>query len=105
MARITASGRVASTRTGSILYNAGFEIAPSFTATTNTALRWIDGTAGGSQASRAYGWAIPSGGITASASTQFDTSFSRSGTVSMKLSTLNASGAISVSSFRNVATP
>lgn len=105
MARIAASGRVASTRTNNLLYNSGFEVAPSFIAATNTALRWIDGTAGGSQASRAYGWSIPSGGITASASTQFDTSFARSGTTSMKLSTLNSSGAISVSSFKNVAAP
>jgi hypothetical protein len=88
---------------GNLIYNGNFEIAPPFTAGSTTANTWIDGTAAGSTALKAYGWAIPSGAIAASAAAQFDTSISHSGTNSLKLSTLNVTGAITVSSFKTAA--
>lgn len=101
MARVAASGRVASTRTPGILYNGGFEIAPAFTAGTNTATRWIDGTAAGSTGKLGYGWAIPNGAITSTVESYFDTSRKRSGTYSLKLSNLTTGSSISVANFRN----
>lgn len=90
--------RLTTTRLNSILYNGNFEIAPSvLTAQTNTAGRWIDGTAAGSVAKLGLGWAAATSGVTASAAAGFDNTVSHSGTYSMKLSTLNASGAITVS--------
>lgn len=101
MARVAATGRVASTRTNSILYNGGFEIAPAFTAETGTATRWIDGTAAGSTAKLGYGWGIPNGAISSTVGASFDTSQFRSGTYSMKLSNLTTASSISVGTYRN----
>jgi hypothetical protein len=68
-----------------LLSNGNFEYAPPFTAATTTNTRWIDGTAGGSNSSDAYGWFA---GVTAGTfSAQFDTSEKYSGTSSMKLTT------------------
>lgn len=83
-----------------LIYNGDFEIAPPFTAATSTANAWIDGTAAGSTALKAYGWAIPSGGVSSSANVQFDTSVSHSGSNSLKLSTADATGAMTVSSYK-----
>lgn len=89
-----------------IVPNGYFELYPSGTiATTGTATRWVDGTAAGSQAkSSVYGWAIPTGGYAGNAEAIFDSSVVYSGSRSMKLSNTNATGAISVATFRN-ATP
>lgn len=103
MARVAASGRVASTRNNSVLYNGGFEVKPAYTADTNVAGRWIDGTAAGSVGKTSYGWAAPSAGsgIGANAAAAFDTSQFRSGTASLRVSNLNASGAGTITSYRN----
>jgi hypothetical protein len=95
MARVTATNRIVSTRTNSILYNGGFEVAPSvLTAQTSTANTWINGTAAGSTANTGLGWATSS--ITSSASAGFDNTVSHSGTYSIKLSTLDATGQVVV---------
>lgn len=104
MARVAVSGRVATTRTNSILYNGGFEVKPSvLTAATNTANRWIDGTAAGSAAKLAFGWSAPNSGsgVGANGEIGFDTSVFRSGAASLRLSNLNASGAVTASSLRS----
>lgn len=66
------------------LRNPGFENQPTFTAATNTAARWIDGTAAGSTTNSTYGWAVL--GVSGTSSAQFDTSQSWRGTGSLKLS-------------------
>lgn len=102
MARSTMADRTTSTKTNSILYNGDFETRPSsFTASTNTAGRWIDGTAAGSTAQRAFGWAIPPAAV-GNAEAHFETSIKRSGSASMALSNLTAAGFITVSSYRQV---
>lgn len=102
MARNTVANRVASTRTNSILYNGDFEEQPgTITAATNTSARWIDGTAGGSTASRAFGWAVTPAALAASAESGFDTSTFRSGTGSLRLSCLDTSGVITVGTYRD----
>lgn len=98
--RLAISDRVASTRKNNLLYNGDFEVKPSFVAATNTALRWIDGTAAGSQARRGYGWGIPSAAVT-NAEAAFDTAVKNSGTASMRLSILATNGVISVTNYRN----
>lgn len=76
--------------------NADFEYAPAFTAGTNTANRWIDGTAAGSSASDSpYNWCVPSG-KSGTADAQYDTSEKRNGTASMKL-TIAANSVIAAS--------
>jgi hypothetical protein len=99
--------RIASTRVNTrmnILQNGNCEIYPAIlTAATNVTARWIDGTAAGSQAAKSTGWATNSVG--ASSEAGFDTSIKRSGNASLRLSTLNTSGTISVSSFRTVSIP
>lgn len=102
MARVATANRVANTRTGSILYNGNFEIRPAYVADTNTANRWIDGTAAGSTAKSSYGWSAPSSGsgVGANGVIAFDTSQFRSGTASLRLSNLNASGAVTASSLK-----
>lgn len=87
---------------GNLIYNGNFEIAPPFTAATATATAWVDGTSAGSTAITAYGWAIPSGAVSSTANVQFDTSVSHSGTTSLKLSTGDATGAITVTNYRTV---
>lgn len=107
MARVAASGRVASTRTNSILYNGNFEQRPSvITAATTTANRWIDGTSGGSSAISGYGWGTPNAGsgVGANGEIGFDATIFRSGTASMRLSNLTVSGAVTATSSRT-ATP
>lgn len=106
MARIAVANRAASTRTNSILRNGDFETKPgTITAQTNTADRWIDGTAGGSVAKAAYRWSAPSAGsgVGANGDMGFDTTIFRTGTASLKLSNLNASGAVTACSARTIA--
>lgn len=69
---------------GNLAYNGDFEIAPAFTAATTTTARWVDGTAGGSNASLGYGWSFIS--KVGTASIQFDTAEFHSGSKSLKLS-------------------
>lgn len=84
-----------------LVYNGFFSVVPPvITAGTNTVARWVDGTVGGSSAKKSYGWAIPSGGYAATAEVTFDPSVKYSGTHSLRLSNLNATGAITVSTFR-----
>jgi hypothetical protein len=92
----TATTRTANTfpqrkTSDNLLSNGNFEYAPPFTAATTTVNRWIDGTATGNTASVGqYGWAFSFSTGTASAS--FDNAVSRSGSKSLRLSTLDASG-------------
>lgn len=105
MSRVLAVDRVANTRTNSVLRNGDFEFKPSvLTAQTSTAGRWIDGTAAGNTAQRSYGWAAPNtgSGVGANAAIGFDASISRSGSGSLKLSNLSASGAVVASSLRTI---
>lgn len=83
-----------------LIFNGNFEIAPPFTAATTTAATWVNGLAAGSAAFKECGWGIPSGSIAASAAVQFDTAEKYSGDYSLKLSTLNSSGAITVANYR-----
>lgn len=86
--------------------NGSFENYPTFVAATTTANRYIDGTAAGSTTNQSFGsWAIPAVSVTAAASAQFDTTESYSGGVSMKLSTLDATGAITVGNARTATAP
>lgn len=86
--------------------NGDFEYAPPFTAATTTAGRYIDGTLSGSTTNTLFGaWAVVSGAITASASASFDTSVFYAGSKSMKLSTLDAAGAVVVANTLSTATP
>lgn len=94
-------------RTGSVIPNGNFRQRPSvLTAATNTANRWIDGTGAGSSAKLAYGWSAPSAGsgVGANAEIGFDTTIFRTGAASLRLSNLNASGAVTAASLR-AATP
>lgn len=69
--------------------NGTFENAPTFVAASTTD-NWMDGTAAGSATNDQYGWYL--GTRATSVSAQFDSSKSRSGANSMKLSTLDATG-------------
>jgi hypothetical protein len=74
-----------------LVFNGDFEYAPSFTAATNTANRYIDGTASGLNTfESAYKWFTPS--TFANATAQYDTSVKLTGTASMKLSTTTTAG-------------
>jgi len=81
-----------------LVKNGDFEYAPPFVAGTNTASRWIDGTAGGSTVNSIFNWSLPSAAILATANAGFDSSVSHSGSNSMRLSTLDATGVITVQS-------
>lgn len=86
-----------------LILNGSFDAAPSFVAQTAASLTWIDGTATGSTAVSAYGWGCISGsGAGPNAAASFDSTTSRTGTTSMKLSTLNSSGAITIGNYRNL---
>lgn len=98
---VTGLSRIGITRDGNVLFNGDFETAPAVnTAATTIAARYIDGTSGGS-ASTSYGWAIPGAGVAASAGAAFDSSVTHGGSYSMRLSTLNSSGTITVSTFKD----
>lgn len=98
MARIVTVNRYINSP--NILFNGDFEIKPSvLTAATNTGARWIDGTAGGSNAVRSYGWAVTPGAI-ANAEVGFDTTVFRSGAASLKLSHLTTGGNITCGSYK-----
>lgn len=84
---------------GNILYNGNFEIAPAFTAATTSSNKWIDGAAAGNSALISYGWAVINGALTATASAQFDSSVSHSGSNSLKLATGDATGAITCGTY------
>jgi hypothetical protein len=84
-----------------LIGNGNFEIAPAGSTGTGTAVRWIDGTAGGSAAQKAYGWAIPSGGLSGTATALFDTAVARSGSYSLKLTLANISSGLTVANYRN----
>lgn len=97
--------RSASTRTSSVLYNGDFDTVPSvITAATNTASRWIDGTAAGSAAPKGLGWACTPGALTATAEAGYDTSIKRSGVASMRLSLGNATGTVTVGTYQTLNT-
>lgn len=97
--RVAASGRVVPTKSreliGNLVFNGDFEYAPAFTAATNTALRWIDGTAAGSTTNRQYGWFLFDR-WSVNENVRFDTSVSRTGTTSLKLSVNTIGGSIQV---------
>lgn len=71
------------------ILNADFENVPTFVAA-QTADNWMDGTAAGSSSNSAFGWwASPRATAIA---VQFDTTKSRSGAASLKVSTTNTTG-------------
>lgn len=102
-AGLSRSAAIRTSLAGNLIPNPNFEDAPPFTAVQTTpATRWIDGTSGGSSArSSQWRWGIPTGGLTAAVSCQFDDTVLHNGSPSMKLSTTNTLGAISVASYRN----
>lgn len=68
-----------------LLTNGDFEYAPPFTAATNTTQRFIDGTASGSANNYSpYTWGFSKGNT---ATAQFDSTVSKFGTTSMKITT------------------
>lgn len=72
---------------GNLVKNFDFEVAPTFVAATNVYARWIDGTASGSTTNATYKWATSLAGT---AGVSFDSSTSRTGAYSLKVSTLAA---------------
>ena len=87
--------RVAATRLSlnNMVINGDFEFAPPFTAPTTTTARFIDGTAGGSTNNNQYNWSFSKSGT---ASAQFDSTDSHSGSNSLKLSTLATASYVEV---------
>jgi hypothetical protein len=74
-----------------LVVNGDFESVPTFTAATNTANRYIDGTAAGLNAVEfPYEWFAP--GTFANATAQYDTSVKFNGNASIKLSTTTTAG-------------
>jgi len=91
--RTTTTARTTATN---LVYNGDFEIAPAFTAATNTVNRDINGTAAGINTPRsAWGWYTNT--VTGTVGAQFDTAQFHSGTTSMKLSTLATASRIAIS--------
>lgn len=90
---------------GNLVYNGDFEIAPPFTAAQTAGNKWIDGTASGSGALSAYGWSIINSAIAATASAQFDSSVAHTGSKSIKLSTADATGAVTVGMYIGTIVP
>ena len=88
---------------GNLIRNSSFNIAPAFTAATTSSGQWINGAAGGSSAQRNYEWGIVS--ITAAAEAAFDSTVTHSGSYSMRLSTTNATGVITVANYKTVVIP
>ena len=87
-----------------LVRNGDFEYAPAFTAATSTQQRWINGTAGGSSATGGeYRWALSY--IFGSVGASFDSTVSKTGTYSLKLSQLNTSSDIIASQSRISSTP
>lgn len=85
------------------IFNPSFEIVPAFTAATNVANRWINGLAAGSTSDDSYGWAVY---FTAgTSSSQFDTSVSKFGSASLKLSTTASGSQIVVAPWAVATTP
>lgn len=82
-----------------LLFNGDFEYAPPFTAATNTNQTWIDGTTGTSASPRTWGWCFKKD--VPAASGQFDNSTSKTGTYSLKLSTLAANTSARADTFRS----
>ena len=82
-----------------LIVNGDFEYAPPFTAGNNTNQTWIDGTTGTSLSPRTWGWCfkkdIPA------ASGKFDSSISKTGKYSLKLSLLATGGGARAESFRS----
>ncbi|MCA1565824.1 MAG: hypothetical protein LC803_09340 [Acidobacteria bacterium] len=70
---------------GIFIPNADFEVSPPFTAATNVANVFIDGTAAGSTANESYGWTIYFKNSTVEAS--FDTTNAYAGSTSLEIST------------------
>lgn len=85
-----------------LVYNGNFEYAPAFTAATTAGDVWINGTAGGSNTNDVYGWGTV---ITVNGSASFDTSVKYSGSASIKLSCINATGQVTVGPSKLLATP
>lgn len=89
-----------------LIRNGDFEYRPPFTAATTAAGTYIDGTAAGSAMNNLFGsWAIPTGAITAAAEVRFDPTTSRSGSGSLKLSSLDATGKVVVSNGKSGSSP
>lgn len=70
--------------------NGNFEYAPPFTAATTTGGRWIDGTSAGSTTNDVFRWNNVVS--IASFACSFDSTVSRSGSYSLKLDALDATG-------------
>ena len=88
---------------GNLVKNFDFEVAPPFVAATNTASRFIDGTAAGSATNSTYKYAVPAGSIGGGGTTNFDSTVFRNGAFSLKLSTNGVGGSISVTQYVTLA--
>jgi len=82
---------------GNLVKNAGFEVAPTFTAAQTTKGTWNDGSAAGSATNSTYKWGFNSTNSVGTGSVQFDTTNPYAGLQSLKVSTL-ATGATAVAS-------
>lgn len=85
-----------------LVFNGDFEDQPTTVAGTNTTSRWINGSAAGSSTDNSKGWAIPASALGAQAEARFDPTVGYGGGGSMKLSTLDAAGTISVAQATNI---
>ncbi|HJP81449.1 MAG TPA: LamG domain-containing protein [Candidatus Saccharimonadales bacterium] len=86
-----------------LIYNGSVDYAPKLNSPTNTNVRWIDGTAGGSITNDLFGWALAA--LTGSGSAMFDSSKKNSGTYSLKLSTTAVASEVNVYGTTTPATP
>ena len=82
-----------------LIVNGDFEYAPPFTAANNTNQTWIDGTTGTSLSPRTWGWCFKKD--VPAASGKFDSSISKTGKYSLKLSLLATGGGARAESFRS----
>jgi hypothetical protein len=86
-----------------LVFNPDFESAPSFTAATTTAARWIDGTSGGSLTVDTYRWALRSAG--GSVAARFDDGEAATGTYSLKISTTATGSFAEAANYRSGGNP
>lgn len=84
---------------GNLVKNFDFEVVPTLVAPMTTAARWIDGSAAGSATNSTYKYAVPSGSFGGGGSANFDSTVSRTGSSSLKLSTNAVGGSVSVTQY------
>jgi len=84
---------------GNLITNGNLSRVPVSNTGLTTGARWIDGTSSGSTTNNLFGFAIPAGAITASSSATFDTSITYNNKPTLRLSTLDATGALIVTNY------